>query len=432
MIKFYDIYVFIFQLCAVPAFALAPTPGQKLSWEEALEQIVDRNPAHLIEKTLLQTSEARLRAARWSFAPDLKIHGYIQSNSYAAAPSLLPGDLSYGATSKSADLVATLNLFRMGADWAGTAASEKERQSQEFKVSASALKAEDEAARSLISWTQSSLETRVLQEIVHSRSELLGIAQQRYQQGLLAMQEVNAVSVDLQNAESKWRDSQVDTEKAQNQLVSALGNLNVDPHWPWKDRIRSSDSKKLIDSTSLLQDVPDWLAGQSAVDASLLRYRQSVRLLFPSIDLAASYGRGILGDPSGSTWGATFTITLPLFERFEGYTRAAIQSGNRSIAEFNLEQIQRDVVNRWTTSRAGFKILLDSADRREKTLELSRKIYEDNLKRFRGGRVSANDLLIDENRLFDSELLAIRGWSAVHVVYMEVCHSLGRRVKNCR
>ena len=59
------------------------------------------------------------------------------------------------------------------------------------------------------------------------------------------------------------------------------------------------------------------------------------------------------------------------------------------------------------------------------------ELYEDNIKRFRAGRISANDLILDQNRVFDSELLAIEGWGDLHLNLSKFCHSIGMLVSEC-
>jgi outer membrane protein TolC len=158
---------------------------------------------------------------------------------------------------------------------------------------------------------------------------------------------------------------------------------------------------------------------------------QDWRQLLPTLDLRAQYGSYQSYFGTVTAWTGSIGITVPLFDRLQNYSRAKEQSYNRTKSESRLEQVQRNAKADWEASHANFKRALDSALRRDETLILSRKIYSDNLRRFHAGRITANDLVVDQNRMYEAELLAIQGWGSVHLSYSRLCHALGDEVKNC-
>jgi outer membrane protein TolC len=81
--------------------------------------------------------------------------------------------------------------------------------------------------------------------------------------------------------------------------------------------------------------------------------------------------------------------------------------------------------------REAFRTSVSAALARERTLAMSRKLFQDGLKRFRAGRAAANELSVDQARLLDSELFAVQGWSAAHLAYSRLCHALGVSVWQC-
>jgi hypothetical protein len=58
-------------------------------------------------------------------------------------------------------------------------------------------------------------------------------------------------------------------------------------------------------------------------------------------------------------------------------------------------------------------------------------VYVDNLQRFRKGLVDANALSVDQERSYNAELYAIRGWSQAHESFTRLCHSIGLTVPRC-
>ena len=125
------------------------------------------------------------------------------------------------------------------------------------------------------------------------------------------------------------------------------------------------------------------------------------------------------------------TLSIPLFDRLERYGEFKEAVHNQSVSELQFEKVKRKAKQEWKSTEGAFLIALKSARQREKTLATSRKLYEDNLKRFKRGLISANDLIVDLSRLFDSETFAVQGWAEVHRKFTSLCHSVGQRVGNC-
>jgi outer membrane protein TolC len=137
------------------------------------------------------------------------------------------------------------------------------------------------------------------------------------------------------------------------------------------------------------------------------------------------------GASSGTQWTATIGVTLPIFDRLVNYSNARSNAHLRSAAEASQVQEERQALGTYETQRRTFEIAVASAVARERTLEIARRIYRDSLLRFRSGRASSNDLLLDETRLTSSETLANQGWASAHMALAGFCHSVGRRLAGC-
>jgi len=201
--------------------------------------------------------------------------------------------------------------------------------------------------------------------------------------------------------------------------------------WPWIAQLRDSEHLPLLKQEQVLSQRPDWLAAQSKVQTLDARVSQSWRLLLPSVDAQFAFGyyRSSFGEGIG--WVGYVGMTLPLFDHATNYSQAKQQMYLRSEAEAQLEQVSRKAKAEWTASQKNFRMALESALSREKTLLLSRKLYQDNQRRFQAGRIDSNDLAVDRNRMFQAELNAVQGWSAAHLSFTQLCHALGYRIKQC-
>jgi outer membrane protein TolC len=181
-----------------------------------------------------------------------------------------------------------------------------------------------------------------------------------------------------------------------------------------------------------LERRPDWRAAHARVDAEDQRYKRELGLLLPSLDANAAYGYYEAAGASAPGWTGTLSVSFPFFDHLAQWSSAKAQSYARTTAELNLEQTARDARSQWDAAQHSFDAALATALSREKTLGLSRRVYQDNLKRFQAGRVHANDLALDQTRLFDSELFAVQGWSAAHQAFARLCHAGGYTLAECR
>ena len=76
-----------------------------------------------------------------------------------------------------------------------------------------------------------------------------------------------------------------------------------------------------------------------------------------------------------------------------------------------------------------YVLSLESAHSLEKSLSVARVLYQKNLERFKRGLVTVNDLKIDQERVFNTELLSIRAWKEAHVQFSKLCFISGLKIE---
>ena len=414
-------------------------------FDKALGEIVERNTAVASETANLNAAKARALPARLVFAPDLSI----------VAKTGKQGGSGYSWNGQDLELDSDLNLFRFGADVANLAAVSEDISSEEELVATVRLAAEDQGVQVLVARVQRELELSVDERIVGYQEELYQIARERYERGLLPLQEADQVSVDLDNAKARLADARVLEIQARAALDTALGRAqlppanagastnesagdDVAPVWPWFAALNDDALVGALVATRFDPSLrPDWRADRQSLDAESDRLTRADAMILPSLDANFSYATltGFLS-PTGLEWGPAYTgtvsLTIPLFDRLVNYSNSRVQAAVRDVAEQKLEQARRDTLGEWEAASRSFRVAVDSARARERTLTTARQLYKDNLSRFRAGKATANDLSIDESRLSDSETFAVDGWAAAHLAYSRVCHALGRSVESCQ
>lgn len=392
-----------------------------IAFNAALDRILARSTALAIQEANLQSTSASNLPARLAFLPQLSIDA-LQSTT------------RLGSNSNTIDRqlvgTASLNLLRFGADLAAFRAADAAYAQQEALLLSTRLQVEDQGVRALIAMIQRHKEIEILKQIVDARSELLRIARERYKRGFLPLQEVDKLNIDLEITRARMRDTETAESQARADLENFLGTSNIVVDWPWEDQM-SKTGKALVAKKFETTEIPGVRAATALVEAEDFRVAEKLGLALPSVDASFAYGSYLSAGIQQPGWTATVGVTFPLFDHLTNYSSYRVQIYTRKIAEQNLEQTRRNSVAEWTSTRERFQLSLESALARSRVVSSSRKLYKDNLRRFQMGRIDANDLVVDQNRLSDSELLSIQGWATAHVDFMRLCHSLGQTLDQC-
>lgn len=390
-----------------------------LDFTSSLNKVISRSTDISISELNVKVVRSRNIPSRLAFLPTLSLIGSVPlADNPFNSPQTFAISLQW-------------NLFRWGADYFGLRAAHLNEDSQKFAVDSTVLSTEQDAVQVIITKIQRVKEVDIYSKIVKSQTELCKIAQERYKRGFLPLQEVQKVTVDLANSKASLADSRISEMQARARLENLLGQANIVIDWPWIDQFKAGRGSALINEEFQLAQRPDWQAAQKDVQSQTEKLSQNWRLLLPSLDTQISYGSysGYFGTFAG--WVGTISVTVPLFDQLKAYSTAKAQSYLKATSEMKMEKIQRDAKSQWQSSRVNFQTAMESVLAREQTLELSKKLYQDNLRRFQAGRITANDLTIDRTRMNSAELFAVQGWSAVHINFAELCHSLGYRVTTC-
>lgn len=407
-------------LFAGAAFGAGPS-----SFDQALENIVQRSTRIAAEQANMGATVSRNIPTRLFYLPKIEISG-TQTNSATANAAAVPALRSIEAS-------ASLNLFKFGSDYAAIRAASLEEESQHAAVDTAFFDAEEEGVQTLIAWVQRGKETGTAEQLAKSEEQLHRIARERYDRGLLARQEVEKVAIDLSNARARLADAKIRQTDVRAKVVALLGHAEVALEFPWQTRLLTGDFTALTrDDSFVLAARPDWREAKARVEAEEQLARKQYRAMLPSLDATATYGlSGYSGQSFSRGFTAGLSLSFSIFDRLSNYSAGRAQDFSRAASESRLEQVQRDAQAGWSAARESFQIARESAIAREKNLQLSRRIYQDNQRRFQQGRVNANDLLAEQSRVFDSELLAIQSWSQSHLALLRLCHALGRRLNDC-
>jgi outer membrane protein TolC len=395
-----------------------------LSFEKMLEEMTNQHAAVLVEKEKVNQAQITLRKRKLNLLPHLSLDASQTGNGFT------------NPSSNSVSLDGNINLFRSGADSALIDAASFDLDGERSQLSNIKITSETESAQVLIHYIEKQRKIEILKNSAQTFQTAREIADQRYRKGLLPLQEADKAVVDLNNAQARLSDAQLELILARENFERLSTGQEVETLWPWKITMEKSHFRTPMKNDFYqrsLNERPDYRALLSQVNAEHARSISSHRTVFPALNLSASYGAvENLGAPWTLGNATTISISMPFFEAFQNQSDYELQRASESIAMVKLKQLERDIRAQVNSAQDTFITSIETAQAREQTLLTSRKLYETNLRRLQQGRATANDVALDQSRLTDSELLALQGWSGAHLSFVNLCHSVGLLVGDCR
>ncbi|MBN8554963.1 MAG: TolC family protein [Deltaproteobacteria bacterium] len=324
---------------------------------------------------------------------------------------------------------ASMKLFEFGAGMAGRKAAQADVRRAQAELDSKILSVEGEIILAMVNQLLQEEELEIQRQLVATREQSLSLAEARYKQGILPRQEADTFLVDLENARSKLQDLEVEEKKAKAEVFRLLENSGERFDWPWKNS--KSQAALILKSELNFESIPSWHLAKATFENMTELSRQGFREIFPSLNGNFEYGLRREDEANKKYWLGSFTLAIPIFNRFQEYGNYKSLNYQAEAARARLVSLEKELKRNFDSAHAAFESSMNTSVKRDENLQISHRLYEDNLKRFRIGRVSANDLVIDQNRLQDSKFLASSGWAAYHLNLMKLCHSLGRSVNQC-
>jgi outer membrane protein len=385
-----------------------------------LDAFKEKSPAIRTQAERLNAASYRALSRSLHWTPDINLS--VSRNERRAQANVSSQDLSFR---ESTDLLAVggrVNLFRGFSDAKSATAAKLQKESAGLLVENENLNVELEGARLIFGslYLKEALDAQ--REQLRLREAALRIGRERYKQGKIPLQEVTTVEVDLADLRTKLRQAELQVEE---NLVG-LRNLFVDSFqttaWPFA----KGQQLNLGDLASPL------LRSLRLEEEAAKKNEQAARLLhLPSIDLNLNYQLYPLRSLDNKELLGSLTFTLPIWNRFETVAAtaearaAAAQAAAQAATRGREEGLRRDYLKK--------KVALSVAnvEEAEKNLQRSEGLYQTMLRSFQLGRISANDLQIEQERRIRVLLSLAESRQSFHESLMEACALWGNLARNC-
>jgi outer membrane protein TolC/preprotein translocase subunit SecF len=405
---------------AEAAEKVRPSPILSLDFSQALQKALANSEELKIEESQIRSSEYRKAQSQWALTPGLTLSG----------ESGKVGDPSAPFREGKASL--NLNLFRGGADFYGIESSSLDLDAHKNSLRALRFEEEERLGGILLDYIASQMQLQTSRKNLQSRQNYYRVAEQRFSQGYLSRQEVDKLFIDLSYAQARNLDLENQVFDLKRTMARILGDeTEINLVWPWKTTVQKLASRAPEFSAENLAQIPSYETQSKRLQAAQATMRSYRGLLGPSVDFQLSYEVQKLDEVETRNPTGLVLVTLPLFNRMQDWGTYRLYNEAAVREEIQLRKLERDLKLSYEKSRQDFLQTLASVQARDKTMEISQRLYDDNLKRFQAGRATVNDILVDQDRVTDAETLAIEGWKNTHMSFLKFCHLLGHTYTEC-
>lgn len=367
---------------------------------------------------------------------------YQKQLGLSSALSFLPTlDLSYTQEKNldteieaySSSVILNANLFKGGSDFYNFRTQYQLLGSEKELFTSKEIESLKNSYTLVISYILSSKKLKIVEELLKIQKNSLEIANKRFERGLIPSQEKEKAEVDVYNSEARLMNAQIEFEKYKRSLDSYLGEKTFLAEWPYSKDLLSGRKKLAIDNSETRYDLK---ALNSYVNAMENSHLSRFGAFIPRVDLSYRHTNSALESGFFDKQGAdskvlSLNFTWSLFNGFRDRANLAQSRYLLEEAKHRLTDLERETKALQISEMNNFKMAVESLQRRKKTLEISRKIYRQSVRRFQDGKLSFNDLEIDQNRYLETELLAQEGEAQVHLKLADICLVYGKSVLNC-
>ncbi|MBC7464732.1 MAG: TolC family protein [Bdellovibrio sp.] len=369
------------------------------------------------EKQNLEATSDLYLSRKFFWTPKLS----VSANS---TQTKLNSKTAYDANYIEADL--SMNLFRAGGDWNSMQDASAQKKAQELQVFNESLRVEARAA-DLIFKSLYLIETeRIQDQLLKLKEESLRIVNDRFHQGRLPLQEVAKSEVDLTQQKNKLRSAHLDFVENKSLISSLFVNELQTKVWPFNEKV----SPRLATAPRLpLVEQKYWVS-----ESKQEIWKATKAGHWPSLDFTIQYQDTKVKDPATATsqqYIGLLTLSLPIWNRYETAAQVSSAYAQYVTSTNDFKDTEQSLKQKTQFLKEKIEIARLNLSEAKKNVEASRKLYQDILRSFRLGRLSTNDLLLEQNRLLDSENALALSQLTFHQGLIETCVLAGFKTSEC-
>lgn len=367
--------------------------------EKAIAQAIEKSESLKIAAYDIGIANTALRQQRARFLPSIEIGSHYQR--------LLDESDSNQIWTVSG--IGELTLFQGGRRFLETRA---------LRERLSSKRAAHHAAKSDLIYQTALAYFRVLarretkqtyDEVLKLRQKATSVFRRRYRRGVLSEYERNQAEIDLEFTSREFEKAETDLQVARIQLQRL-----VSPTESEALRAENLETPRVTRILALSKEENDqlairdfeWRALRAETQALEHERHAAYGYFLPEIESFLRYDRAIHFPQSGpdDQWTLSLGLTFPLFNRLEDQSRLQRLTYELGRQQAEAERMKRDRIEEIARLRRQITFSHDNLDRYEKVFMKAKKNLLNSERRYRSGRISVNDLLLDQERFLKAKL----------------------------
>lgn len=411
-----NLFNFFFILVAFSHLRVLAVP---LEFYNDLENFQQKNLSLDVEKAKLKASEDFHLSKKLFWTPSLSVSTIKAKNTLNGASTL---EQDYLQSQIS------LNLFRGGADLALLNQADAEEKSQNLAVKNEELRIDLLASDLIFKALYLKESLRIQEDLYKLKEESLKVTKERYSSGKTPLQEVTKSEVDLNQQKNKLRLASLTIIENEVSIKSAFIDSVKSQIWPFAENenfsFLSDQTNTQEKNPSVEQKYWDLMSRESSLSAAKRSY-------WPTIDLSVQFQDSPIKDQTTHQVMSLLTFNFPIWSQFETAVSVSQSKATYLKAEADYRSLEQTArLKKDFLSKKVEIVRLNLIDAK-KNLKKSTELYNDLLRSFRLGRLSTNDLLIEQGRFLESASNSLSAQLSYHQTVVESCVLQGIRVRDC-
>jgi len=405
------------------AFLLLILIGPKLfasvqvsNFKKTMQYFLDHSNSLLTQQAMIESAQKRKLSESLYWTPKAQFN--------LSQP--LPGADNEVYKGLSAQL--NLNLWKFGADHKGYQASSARLRAENAKLEVTKQNFEMAVSGILFQLIRQNKIIDIRKKHLTLRIESVAVARERYKQGQLASQELEKVKIEFETSKIDLAEAELLKIDLQNSLKS-LAEIEIDLNeWPFAGELNQQRKRKYRD----LKDFFKVRASQADAEYYNLKSSEIWRESYlPSLNFTATWQQPDLNPIKQGEWSAFFGVTIPLWDQLSGSALAAQQAASARESELIYQQSIRETQAQLSNLSQRLELTKLNVQAALRAAEKLQELRNDSLRRFRMGRSTVNDLLLDENRFLEAESALLNSMLSYHELLVENCHAVDESILDC-
>ncbi len=317
---------------------------------------------------------------------------------------------------------ANFSLFRGGSDLFAASAANLQEESQKFQYEAEVLGLENRVGKLLLQSLSLQESLGVQKSLLKLKEDSLRIGKERYSQGKIPLQEITKLELDLAQQRNRLRQAELEVEGNLVAMKSLFVEATKTKDWPFADSTQLNFGGELSPGLKSIQ-----LRAHSAKKS----YWATKLNHSPTVDFSISYKETPIRKRESREWVGSIDLNIPLWSKY-AISASVAEAGsameeaeNAAFLKEKEEELQKDLLQK--KIEAFRKNLVENKN----NLEKSERLYADMVRNFQLGRISVNDLFIEQNRRIESLLSLTESKMAFHEGILDACSVWGKRMRDC-